>query len=535
MSEETTTEPTAAPEAPKAARKPWILWAMIGGGALLGLIFGLAMPGGWLFAPGATHDADGHAHADGEAAEFWACPMFCTRLDSPGKCPVCGMDMELFVDSGARLTLDARQAAAIGLRTEPITRRRLAREIRTLGDFAPDETRQKVVSAWVDGRIDKLYADFTGVPVEKGWHLFDLYSPSLYAAQKELIVAREAHGRVDSAESRRLLENAREKLRLLGLSDEQVKFFESLESPSLTVTIPSPDSGVVTEKLASTGMYVKAGQPVLRITDLSRLWLMVQVHERDLGLVALGQPVSVEVNAWPGREFHGRVGFIDPQLDTRTRTVRVRVEVPNDDGELRPGMFGTATIFAELGPDGVLAKPELKGDYACPMHPLQRSNDADARCEVCGMGMVKHDHEHGRAPVALWAIPREAVLSTGKRTLVYVEWWVREMPHEHHDPDEPPPLEMLTRPEYQGFEVQLGPLAAEYHVMPDGTRHKLAEYYPLIGGLPTGMQMPGGEVGFRIVSNGQFLIDSQMELTGKPSLLRPEGGKGADPHAGHGD
>ncbi|MCZ7607375.1 MAG: efflux RND transporter periplasmic adaptor subunit [Planctomycetota bacterium] len=532
MSEETTTEPTTAPEAPKTARKPWMIWAVIGGGALLGLIFGLVLPSSWLFVPQAAATTESHEHAEGEAAEFYACPMFCTRLESPGKCPVCGMDMELFVDTGARLPLDQRQAAAIGLRTEPIQRRRLAREIRTLGDFAPDETRQKVVSAWVDGRIDKLYADFTGVPVEKGWHLFDLYSPSLYAAQKELLVARDAHDRVGNSESQRLLENAREKLRLLGLSDEQVSYFEGLEAPSLTVTIPSPDSGVVTERLATTGMYVKQGQPVLRITDLSRLWLMVQVHERDLGLLALGQPVSVEVNAYPGRDFHGRVGFIDPQLDTRTRTVRVRVEVPNDDGDLRPGMFGTATIFAELGDDGLIARPELKGDYACPMHPLQRSNNPDARCEVCGMGMVKYTHEHGSAPVALWAIPREAVLSTGKRTLVYVQWWVREMPG---DPDQPPPLEMLTRPEYQGFEVQLGPLAAEYHVMPDGTRHKLAEYYPLIGGLPTGMQMPGGEVGFRIVSNGQFLIDSQMELTGKPSLLRPEGGKTADPHAGHGD
>ena len=105
--------------------------------------------------------------------------------------------------------------------------------------------------------------------------------------------------------------------------------------------------------------------------------------------------------------------------------------------------------------------------------------------------------------------------------------------HPPHDSDLAPPLEMIDQPEYQGFEVQLGPLAAEYHIMPDGTRHKLREYYPLLGGLPTGMTMPGGDVGFRIVTSGQFLIDSQMELTGKPSLLRSEGGAKADPHAGH--
>ncbi|MCB9893547.1 MAG: efflux RND transporter periplasmic adaptor subunit [Planctomycetes bacterium] len=507
---------------------------------MLGLVFALAMPGDWLFVPRpAEQQAGTGGAATGEPQEFYACPMFCTRSDHGGPCPVCGMEMTKFVDTGARMPLAPGQRASIGLQTEPIQRRNLAVEIRTLGDFEPDETRQKVVAAWVEGRIDRLYADFTGVPVEKGWHLFDLYSPSLYAAQKELIVAREAYERTGGtegtkAEALRLLKTARERLRLLGLSEEQVGYIEGLDEPNLTVTIPSPDSGVVTEKLAHVGMYVKQGQPVFRITDLSMLWLIVEVHERDLGLVALGQSVNVEVNAYPGRIFQGRVGFIDPQLDMKTRTVRVRVEVPNADDDLKPGMYGTATIFAELGRNGDLARPELTGDYACPMHPLQRSSDPDAECEICGMRMVPYQHEHGVAVQKLWAIPREAVLSTGKRTMIYVEWWVREMEHAPHDADVAPPLEMIHEPEYQGFEVQLGRLAAEYHIMPDGTRHKLREYYPLLGGLPTGMTMPNGEVGFRIVTSGQFLIDSQMELTGKPSLLRSEGGKSANPHAGHG-
>lgn len=457
--------------------------------------------------------------------------MFCTRLDEPGICPVCGMDMELFVDTGSRMPLSAESRSSIGVRTEPVKRRFLAKEVRTLGDFEPDETREKMVSAWVDGRIDKLYADFTGVPVEKGWHLFDLYSPSLYAAQRELIVARNAVELAESdgarREAERLLETSRKKLRLLGLSEEQIAYIETLDEPNLTLTIPSPDSGVVTEKMAHVGMYVKRGQPVFRITDLSRLWLIVDVHERDVGLVALGQRVQVRVNAYPGEAFAGRVGFIEPMLSQQSRTVRVRVEVLNEDGRLKPGMFGEAKIFAKLASDGTLASPELEGNYACPMHPLQRAETAGKSCPICGMEMAPSAPEEGGEPGRVWAIPRESVLSTGERHLVYVEWWVRQQEHNGHTD-----TEVLDEPEYQGFEVELGPLAAEYEIMADGTRHKLREYYPLIGALPTGVRMPDGKIGWRVVTKGQFLIDSQMELTGKPSLLRPGGGEGNDPHAG---
>lgn len=511
-----------------------LLWpAVIGGGAILGLLFALLMPASWLFV-GTEQVHDHDADNDVAGGAFYACPMFCTRSDKPGSCPVCGMEMEQFEDTGDIVPLDDQKRAAIGLRTEPLQRRLLARELRTLGEFEPDETRKKTVSAWVDGRIDRLYADFTGVPVEKGWHLFDLYSPQLYSAQQELIVARNAAAREGAGrDAERMLEIAREKLRLLGLAADQIAHLETLNEPQLTLTIPAPDNGVVLEKLASVGMYVKQGQPVLRIADLSRLWLIVNVHERDQGFVALGQPVSVQVNAYPGRSFEGRVGFIEPALDRTTRTVRVRVEVPNPEGELRPGMFGTAAIFAELSREGIVAAPTLEGDYACPMHPLQRGASVDEQCPICGMDYVPDTAVEGATPGRVWAVPREAVLSTGRRHLVYVEWWVRIPPHDEHAPDVPPPVEVLKVPEYQGFEVTLGPLAAEYHIGENGERHKLREYYPLLTGVPTGIPDANGKPGIRIVTNGQFLIDSQMELTGKPSLMRPEGGKAADPHEGH--
>lgn len=516
-----------------SAKPKWLLPAVVAGGALLGLLFAVLMPASWLFVDQA--EIDGHEdHAAVSGGEFYACPMFCTRAEQAGVCPVCGMTMEKFIDTGALIPLDAKKRDAVGLRTEPIQRRLLAREIRTLGAFEPDETRVKVVAAWVEGRIERLYADFTGVPVAKGWHLFDLYSPQLYSAQNELIVALRAtrrEGISDSArrDAERLLEIAREKLRLLGLLPGQIAHIEAQGEPKLTLTIPSPDQGVVVEKMAHVGMYVMQGEPVFKIADLSRLWLIAEIHERDLGFVALGQHVEIGVSAFPGRSFSGRVGFIDPMLDPMTRTVRVRVEVPNPNGDLRPGMFGSAAIFAELAADGELATPRLPGEHACPMHPLQRGEQG-AECPICGMDLVASPQAGAREAGSVWAIPREAVLSTGKRNLVYVEWWVRVPEHEVHGAHEDPPVEVLEQPMYQGFEVKLGPLAAEYHIMPDGTRHKLGEYYPLISGVPTGIPAPG----IRIVTKGQFLIDSQMELTGKPSLMRPEGGKSADPHAGHG-
>lgn len=523
-----------------SGRAKFILAGVMAVGALAGLVFALAMPADWLLVPQEDETTSDHDVEAAGAQEFYACPMFCTRLDEPGICPVCGMDMELFVDTGARTPMSPEQRNSIGLKTEPIERRFLAKEISTLGVFEPDETRERVVAAWVDGRIEKLYADFTGVPVEKGWHLFDLYSPELYSAQKELLVARDALERAGDNEARaqeagRLVETARERLHLLGLSVEQVEYVESLSEPSLTLTIPSPESGTVTEKLAHPGMYVKQGQPVFRVTDLSRLWLIVDIHERDAGRVALGQRVQVNVSALPGETFAGRVGFIDPTLSRATRTIRVRVEVPNPDGRLRPGMYGEASIFAELTDDGRLAAPELKGEYACPMHPLRRAEQPGEACPICGMDMTSAPEQQGEEPGRAWAIPREAVLSTGDRHLVYVEWWVREVEHEPHPAEEFPKYETLSEPEYQGFEVELGPLAAEYHIMEDGTRHKLREYYPLIRGVPTGIPPAGDGPGLRIVTNGQFLIDSQMELTGKPSLLRPQGGEAEDPHAGHGE
>jgi Cu(I)/Ag(I) efflux system membrane fusion protein len=186
-------------------------------------------------------------------------------------------------------------------------------------------------------------------------------------------------------------------------------------------------------------------------------------------------------------------------------------------------MFGTATVYSELASDGSVARPQLNGDWACPMHPLQRG-DAPGKCRICGMDYTKRAPSQGKKPGMVLAVPRAAVLNTGKRALIYVEWWAKRDPDGTIAHDAKGNAIKLAQPEYQGFEVKVGPLCAAFHIEGE-TRHALGEYYPVLEGLPTGV---------RIVTNGQFLIDSQLELTGKTSLFRPQGGtSGGGEHSGH--
>lgn len=522
MPEETPAEKPTDPARPGFLKRRAFL-ASILGGTVAGLAGAMLVPRDWLLAPGKPV-VDPHAgHGPAGTKVFYACPMFCTRLDKPGDCPVCGMTLEMFVDTGEVLPLDDRDRWAMGIRAEAPKRRMLAREIRTLGQFEVDESLDRVVSAWVAGRIDRMHADYTGVAVSEGDHLFDLYSPDLYSAHRELKVAQDAAaGGTPGAD--KLLQLSREKLRRLGLTAPQLQQLEGRPADSPTFTVPSPISGVVLEKMAREGQYLETGMPVYRVADLSRLWLMLNIHERDLPFVVLGQPVRVELGGVASETVSGQVSFIDPTLDTMTRTARVRVEVPNQSGRLKPGMFGTARILAWLASDGTVAQPALAGQYACPMHPLQWSEVAGESCRICGMSMRRRTPQRGTPQAPVLAVPREAVLSTGRRHVVYVEWWAKRNPDGTVSHNHAGLAEKLQRPEYQGFEVNLGALCTEYHEMKDGTLHRGDEYYAVRSGLPSGV---------RIVTNGQFLIDSQMELAGKPSLFRPEGGSAAATHSGH--
>ena len=303
---------------------------------------------------GGGGDEAGHA----EHAEVWTCSMHPQiRQHEPGECPICGMDL---IPAGAssasgsddRVVLSERAQRLARLRTEPVRRQRDASaEVRVLGRVETDESTRRAVTSWVGGRIDRLQVRTTGEQVRKGQRIATLFSPEVFAAQADLIAAREQLRTLSDASSpaasaaRAALEAARTRLSLLGLPDDEIARREAAEAPSRTVDIRSPFAGTVIERLATEGAYVETGAPLYRIADLGQLWIQLDAYADDLPRIAVGQEVAVQVEALPGASFDGRVAFVDPTVDPQRRTARVRVEVDNPDGSLRPGMFAEATVF----------------------------------------------------------------------------------------------------------------------------------------------------------------------------------------------
>ncbi len=238
----------------------------------------------------------------------------------------------------------------------PVERKPLEKEVRLVGKVDYDETRRKSITAWLPGRIDSVYVDFTGTTVRKGEPLVSVYSPELLATQEEFIQAIRAERELEASPletmretALRTVESSRGKLRLLGLSPEQIARIELDGTPTEHITIYSPLGGVVIEKNALEGMYVQTGMPLYAIADLSSVWVMLDVYEADLQWLRLGQRVAFTSDAWPGETFTGTVSFIDPVLNDTTRTVNVRVSVPNPKGKLKPDMFVRSVLHSVIG------------------------------------------------------------------------------------------------------------------------------------------------------------------------------------------
>jgi len=288
----------------------------------------------------------------------------------------------------------------------------VAVETRMAGKVDYDETRVRNITAWTGGRVDKMYVDYTGGTVGKGQPMVSVYSPELLTAQAELIQAVKAGRDLENSRLKLVRESAarteaasREKLRLLGLTRAQIERVVREGEPSDHIILYAPQSGVVIRKDVNEGQYVKTGASIYSIADLSTLWVVLEAYESDLPWVALGQSVEFRTEAYPGKAFKGKVVYIDPLVNEKTRTVRVRLEVPNRDGSLKPGMLVRAT--------------QQKG------------------------GAEKRD---GEAPLV---IPASAPLVTGKRAVVYVA-----------SPDRPGV--------YEGREVVLGARANEYYIVKSG-------------------------------------------------------------------
>ncbi len=444
-----------------------------------------------------------HAGAtEEEAATVWTCSMHPQiRQPEPGECPICGMDLIPASDGeeddlGPRMLSMTEAAAKLAeVRTSPVERRFVDVRIPLVGKVDYDERRVRTISAWVPGRLERLFVDYTGIPVNKGDHLVKIYSPELYAAQEELLQARRAVENLrDSASAivrrstRKTVEAAREKLRLLGLDAEQIREIEQRGTPSPTIQINAPEGGIVVHKNAKEGQYVKTGEPIYTVADLSMVWAMLDVYETDITWLRYGQEVEIKAQAYGDRAFMGWISFIDPILNPRTRTIQVRVVVDNPNGLLRPNMFVRAEVEARAAEDGEVLTRNLRGKWICPMHP-EVMKDASGKCDVCGMPLVRAEElgyvREAQASAPL-VVPASAVLTTGERAVAYVRVPQRE------------------KPVFQGVEVALGPRAGDYYVV--------------LAGLAEGQE---------VVTNGNFKIDSALQLEAKASMMNPPQGASA--------
>jgi Cu(I)/Ag(I) efflux system membrane fusion protein len=441
--------------------------------------------------------------------------MFCVVMDhlpEDEKCPVCGMTM---TSVSSESTLNRSEQRMVGLEADVARRLPLVRSLRLVGEVDYDETRLSRITTRVGGWLETVWIDSTWTEVQKGEPLAAIYSPELYAAEQEYLVAwRASQGASTESGTLRpssLLSAARRRLELLEVGPEEIANLEKGGVPRDSVVLRAPQGGVVVERRALAGASVGKGSSLYTIADLATVWVQALVFETDLPWVRVGQTVRLEIEG-RSEPMQGTVAFVDPVIDRNSRTARVRIEVDNgvDDRGLRPlriGQRAEARLEARLDRNGELLPPEAAADAA---HPL--------------------------------SVLRTAVLRTGERNLVYVLFTEEETDEGRRRNYHLDPRNLPEKLWYEAVQIRVGPLA---NASGDGA---VAEYYPVLGVVPprpvidpeTGeervvLSLRRLTEGVTVVSKGNLLLDSQAQLAGKPSLLFPEGNRGgsADPHAGH--
>jgi len=298
---------------------------------------------------GLTRKSTDGATAGGDDVAYYTCSMHpSVKSDEPGQCPICSMDLTPVTkeeQASGVLRVDGQRSQRIGVRYAQAERKNLSRTVVAVGEVNADENRLTDVTLRTEGWIDKLHVEETGEYVKRGEALFDLYSPDILTASEEVLAARRATGTARD----RLVTAADRKLLLLGVTPRQLKRLVARGKARDRISVSSPTSGYVVEKNVVEGDHVEQGMSLLRIADLSKVWVDAQVYESDLPLVKLGQPVLVTLPFVPGKRFEGSVGYIHPRLDPQTRTVRVRVVLGNSELALRPGMYADVKIDVDLG------------------------------------------------------------------------------------------------------------------------------------------------------------------------------------------
>ncbi|MCC7294107.1 MAG: efflux RND transporter periplasmic adaptor subunit [Phycisphaerales bacterium] len=302
---------------------------------------------------------------------YWRAPMVAGfTSDRPGRDPMGHELVPVLAESGnapvgRSIKIDPVVGQNMGIRTAVIARGPLVKTLRTVGRVDYNEQALSYVTPKVEGWIETLHADQTGRQVRAGEPLFDVYSPRLYNAQEEYLVALRGLEKLPATvgddvrrDARRMIDAARVQLRYLDVSDEQIEQLGQEGKPRKALTLHAPGDGVITEKMAVEGLYVMPGMKLYTIADLAHVWVFLDVYEYQLPWVRVGQEAAMTLPYIPGREFHGRVVYIYPYMEKETRVVKVRLDFPNPDLELKPGMYATVTLRADLARDAVLIPRE---------------------------------------------------------------------------------------------------------------------------------------------------------------------------------
>lgn len=339
------------------------------------LIIGIFL--GWVFFHSPARLEAVHDHAtENIKTQIWTCAMHPQiRKEGPGQCPICGMDL-IPLDQKSDATVDPNaiqltQAAAqlANVMTTKVTSQKGVKEIRLYGKVQADERSLQSQVAYFPGRVEKLLVNFTGESVHKGQPLAQVYSPELITAKQELLEATRS-----KQEQPEIYEAAKEKLRQWKLTEAQISAIENSGNAQKNIEVISTVTGIVTARRINNGDYISQGMVLFEVSDLSRVWVLFDAYEPDIQFINMGNQLEFTVQAQPGDDYHGTIDFIDPVIDLATRVAKVRVEIGNPGGKLKPGMFATGIVNANL----------------------------DAYRDK-------------------FIIPRSAVLWTGKRSIVYVK------------------------------------------------------------------------------------------------------------------
>ncbi len=366
-------------------KHPYFRYALI-------LLIGLFL--GWLIFSGNNRNhsslqttalEEEHDHDHGTEQTVWTCSMHPQiRMDEPGLCPLCAMDLIPLQTTGsgdAAIDPDAIQMsieaiALANIQTTTVNRQNPVKEVRLYGTIQVDERLSQSQTSHVSGRIEKLFVSFTGESVRRGQPIATIYSPDLLNAQQELIEAVKMKDLQPT-----ILEAVREKLRLWKLTNEQIASIEQSGEVTPTIDVIATTNGIVISKNVSQGDYVNTGTILFDIANLSQVWAVFDAYESDLPFLKKGDKLEYTMQSLPGKKFSGTVSFINPILDPITRTAKIRVETSNPRGELMPEMYASAIVNAQL---------------------KQYNNEL--------------------------VIPKSSILWTGKRSIVYVKQQNTETP-----------------------------------------------------------------------------------------------------------